>query len=417
MNRTLTLLSALLLTLFCAISCVNRTRTNDEAIPEGIEIAEEDDRNEQIPVFHQWVQLASDYSYPPYDFFFEELTQERERKWEVLCEERNAMESTSKYVDLGGFANVNQYVTVNDFIELWYREDSYLQDDDFITWRLIQYDSQPFEDLDSEYDKFMSLKNNIQSLLLYSPGSQFDINCHSGLESDFQEYFDRLMYRNAIRHSDKRLADALEREEKAWLRYHAALNLAFRIIDGSPTGWVGSGWPMAVCGIAYNNAQMRALSLEDFYFALTDSLDYQFAHKRSMIGQYDIERHETISNDSVVKEYVAFMEFLRDEDYYDPEYYYPVSERRKALDNEMKAWQAWMTSREAVSSILTGLCKDCYDNSTNNVRRHKLIMLKNRYQGFGLTSPDILEIILPYDCDDSDIQHYNFEDKYRSITN
>ena len=55
---------------------------------------------------------------------------------------------------------------------------------------------------------------------------------------------------------------------------------------------VGSAWSMAISGIAYDNALMRELSLEDLYFALTDSLDYQFAHKRSMIGEYEIERHE-----------------------------------------------------------------------------------------------------------------------------
>ena len=78
----------------------------------------------------------------------------------------------------------------------------------------------------------------------------------------------------------------------------------------------------------------------------------------------------------------------------------------------MRAWQGWMSSRRAVSSKLTGLCKDCYDNSTNNVRRNKLIMLKNRYQGYGLVGQSMLDALLPYGCKDSEIESYDFAEKF-----
>lgn len=375
-----------------------------EQINEGADI----DWDEIIPLFHHWREISS------IDYYFDVPSQKTVDRWRALCEDRNQLESEARRYVQGYYANMNQLMTVTDFYELWYRDESYLQDDDLTTWRLMQYDSLSFIQPDSEFDKFYALKNAIQGLLLYEPQSQWDMNFHAGLECDFQEYYDRVLYREAVRHSDGKLASALKKEQESWLCYHAALESAFRVIDGDPNGMVGSAWPMAISGIAYDNAQMRALSLEDFYFALTDSLDYQFSHKRSVIGQYDIERHSTISNNRVLKEYRNFMGYFEDETFFDPEYSYPVSELRSVLENEMKAWLGWMESRDSVSAILSGLCKDCYDNSTNNVRRHKLIMLKNRYQGFGLTSQFILDCLLPYSCQDAEIESFSFEDKYRS---
>ena len=367
------------------------------------------DWDEEISVFHYWRDISND------EYYFDIPSEEQVNAWKALCEEKNRIDSVSRRYLQGYYANMNQYMTIQDFVEIWYGDGENRKNDDLTTWRLMQYDSLPFIQPDSEFDKFYVLKNTIQGLLLFEPQSQWELNFYAGLESDFQEYYDRVLIREAIRHSNKRTAKLLEEEENAWLNYHEALNAAFQIIDGSPDGMVGSAWPMAISGIAYDDAKMRALSMEDYYFALTDSLDYKIAHKRSIIGQYDIERHAMIENSSVLKEYLQFMDFFKDETFYDPEYSYPVSELRSVLEDEMKAWQGWMLSRDKVSSTLTGLCKDCYDNATNNIRRHKLIMLKNRYQGFGITSKTTLDCLLPYSCEDSEIGLFRFEEKWNSI--
>ncbi len=367
------------------------------------------DWDEEISVFHYWRDISND------EYYFNIPSEEQVNTWKALCEEKNRPDSVSRRYLQGYYANMNQYMTIQDFVEIWYGDGDNLKNDDFTTWRLMQYNSLPFIQPDSEFDKFYVLKNTIQGLLLFEPQSQWELNFYAGLESDFQEYYDRILVREAIRHSNEKTADLLKEEENAWINYHEALNSAFQIIDGSPDGMVGSAWPMAIGGIAYDNAQMRALSMEDFYFALTDSLDYHIAHRKSLIGQYEIERHAQIDNSSVLKEYLRFMDFFKDESFFEPEYSYSVSELRSVLEDEMKAWQGWMLSRDKVSSTLTGLCKDCYDNATNNIRRHKLIMLKNRYQGFGITSKTTLDCLLPYSCEDPDIDLFSFEEKWNSI--
>lgn len=406
-----------IVTTICFQSCRNRSQNhpvlinnnNTELYYEKVEKDNEIvDWDEKIPVFHHWRELDS------IEYYFDVPSDEEVERWKTTCEDRNQLESAPWQFVQGDYANMNQFVTVTDFYELWYHEDSYLENDDLTTWRLMQYDSLSFIQPDSEFDKFNALRNAIQGLLLYEPQSQWDMNFHSGLEADFQEYYDRVLYREAVNHSDKELAALLRKEQALWLDYHAALDSAYRVIDGDPHGMVGSAWSMAICGIAYDDAQMRALSLEDFYFALTDSLDYNYAHKRSMTGEYEIERHAEISDKSVLREYERFMECFEDKTFFDPEYSYPVEKLKRALENEKKAWLSWMASRAEVSAVLSGLCKDCYDNSTNNVRRHKLIMLKNRYQGFGVTSQFILDCLLPYGCHDSEIAAFSFEENYKS---
>ena len=367
------------------------------------------DWDEDIPVFHLWRDIPSAGCY------FDSPSAERVGEWKALCEERNPLDSVCRRYVQGYCADMNQYVTVNDFIELWYHEESRLEDDELTTWRLMQYAPDAFFTPDSEYDKFHVIRNVIQGLLLYEPLSQWELNCHSGLEDDFQEYYDRILVREAVRHADGRLAPALEKEQEAWLVYHAAVDSAFRVIDGDPHGLVGSAWPMAIGGILCDDARMRAISLEDFYFALTDGLDYKIEHRRRVIGAYNIARHAPVSDGAVLDEYRRFMEFLGDASFFDPEYGYSVADLRDALGGEEKAWRSWMAARRTVSSLLSGLCKETYDNATNNARRYKLIMLKNRYQGYGLVSGDILECILSYDCPDSEINPFSFEERWHSI--
>lgn len=391
-----------------SVECIN-SAIRRNLYYEKMDADAETDWDEKISVFHFWRDISDD------EYYFNLPSEEQVSTWKALCEEKNRLDSVSRRYLQGYYANMNQYMTIQDFVEIWYGDGDNQKNDDFTTWRLMQYNSLPFIQPDSEFDKFYVLKNTIQGLLLFEPQSQWELNFYAGLESDFQEYYDRVLVREAIRHSNERTADLLKEEENAWINYHEALNSAFQIIDGSPDGMVGSAWPMAIGGIAYDNAQMRALSMEDFYFALTDSLDYHIAHRKSLIGQYEIERHAQIDNSSVLKEYLRFMDFFKDESFFEPEYSYSVSELRSVLEDEMKAWQGWMLSRDKVSSTLTGLCKDCYDNATNNIRRHKLIMLKNRYQGFGITSKTTLDCLLPYSCEDPDIDLFSFEEKWNSI--
>ena len=360
--------------------------------------------NDTVHVFHYWRDLEKS------DYLFGAPTDEQITSWKHLCEDSNQYDSEQNTGVPGYYLNMNQYVTIYDFAELWYRDNSYIDNLDLTLWRLAQYDNDSRYSPATEYDRFYYLKNAIQGLCLFDAQFQFELNLNAGLEADFQEFYDKVLVREAIRHSSTDIAKALEEEETTWQSYHAELDSTFRKIDGTPNAFVGSAWPMAISGIAYDDALMREESLADFYFALTDSLDYKIRHKKSVIGEYDLVKHSTIQEERVLKEYRLFMDSLEEDDIY-----YPVPERKKALEREMNAWKEWMKSRATVSSLLAGLCKEVYDNSTNNVRRHKYIMLKNRYQGYGLTSQDVMECLIPYSASDEELDGPSFNERWKVL--
>ena len=359
--------------------------------------------SEYIPIFHFWKDISDG------DYLFDVPSAEQVASWQNLCEQETPSDSVIRCFVQQNCLNMNQYMTIQDFMNIWGKQDPYGSDDAFTLWRLEQYDTETHS-LDSEFDRFQILKSTIQSLCCYNAQFQSDLNFKTGLEVVLQELYDRTMLREAVRHSKPWMATALKKENEAWEEYHAQLDSTFRIIDGEINGLVGSAWPMAISGILFDDARIRETSLADFYFALTDSLDYKVRHKKSVISIYELEKHTEIQEEKVLREYRDFINSLEED-----EFAYPISQRKNVLTMEMNAWRKWMKSRKEVSSLLTGLVKECFDNSTNNVRRNKLIMLKNRYEGYGLTSGEVLSCLLPYDVTDDELNGPSFDEKWKKL--
>ena len=82
------------------------------------------DWKEEIPVFHQWREIDDG------DYYFEIPSAKRVREWKALCEKRNPLDSVSRRFVEDYYADLNQFVTVRDFVELWYHEDSRIGDDE-----------------------------------------------------------------------------------------------------------------------------------------------------------------------------------------------------------------------------------------------------------------------------------------------
>ena len=359
--------------------------------------------SEYIPIFHLWKDI------PEGNYLFDVPSAEQVASWQNLCEQETPSYSVMRCFVQQNCLNMNQYMTIQDFMSIWGKQDPYGSDDAFTLWRLEQYDTE-IHSLDSEFDRFQILKSTIQSLCCYNAQFQSDLNFRAGMEVVLQELYNRTMLREAVRHSKPWVATALKKENEAWEEYHAQLDSTFRIIDGEINGLVGSAWPMAISGILFDDARIRETSLADFYFALTDSLDYKVRHKKSVISIYELEKHTETQEETVLREYRDFINSLEED-----EFAYPISQRKNVLTMEMNAWRKWMNSRKEVSSLLTGLVKECFDNSTNNVRRNKLIMLKNRYEGYGLTSGEVLSCLLPYDVTDDELNGPSFDEKWKKL--
>lgn len=357
--------------------------------------------NDTVRVLHHW------YFIEDYEYLFGAPSERQIAEWKQLCSDRNPIDSSIVIGVPASYRDMNQYVTLQDFIELWYHDDSKFLDDDLTLWRLAQYcNNEGYDIPESGIDQFNYLKHSYSELLCYDPQFQYEMNLFAGLEADFQEFFDRVLAREAIRKSQPSIAKALEDEERAWRSYHRVLDSTFRILDGNPSGAVGSAWPMAISGIAKDNAVMREESLFDYYCTLADSRN----HNERVMSIDEQRWQEGISYEDVLNEYRDFIVSLKED-----ECYYPVPERIKALEEELDIWKKWMKSRRYVSSTLSGPCKIAYDNSTNTVIRHKFIMLKNRYQGYGLTSGDVLDCLIPYTASDEEVRGPSFDERWEAL--
>ena len=118
------------------------------------------------------------------------------------------------------------------------------------------------------------------------------------------------------------------------------------------------------------------------------------------------KKHCNVSNSLLDEAYRLFKDAVNHsclyEDYEDS----IIAKMNDALTTEHKTWKKWIEKREYIASQLNGEVKSIYINSTNELKRLKLIQLLNQYMGYGVISNDIQEHILKYDCADNQLRSY-----------
>lgn len=343
--------------------------------------------NDTTVFFHFWKEMDQGA------YLFDSFPLDSVSLWKSLCEELNkdiGIEHVpSRYV------NMNQYVTIFDLIGVWSYRGYDGKYDDFTLWRIEQFRSDTLSPL-SFYEKFNLLKSTANSLCDFEPFFKFEYDNMSCLDEQLQSFYDRLLLRETLKHSDQNVEKALLTEDSAWRRYHAAMDEVYQRIQEDPNHFNGSAWGQAILGARQDDAFIREYSLVDLCFSSEEN--------------YEPETHSTISDGIVLQEYRRFLN-----SFVENEYHHPIKVRRKALEKEMIEWQKWMISRSVVSAQLSGRNKDLYDNSTNNARRMKYIMLKNRYQGYGVISNDVQELLIPYSVSDEDLYGPSFDEKWMEL--
>ena len=343
--------------------------------------------NDTTVYFHYWKEMEQG------DYLFDSFPMDSVSLWKSLCEELNK--------DIGiehvpsRYTKMNQYVTIYDLIDVWSQRGYDKEHDDFTLWRIEQFRSDTLSPL-SFHEKINLLKSTANSICDFEPFFKFEYDNLSCLEEQFQSFYDRLLFRETLKQSEQNVEQALLREDSAWRSYHAAMDEAYQRIQEDPDHLMGSAWGQAILGARQDDAFIREYSLVDLCFSFEKN--------------YEPETHSNISDGMVLQEYRRFLK-----SFVENEYHHPVKVRRNALEKEMVEWQKWMKCRSAVSSLLSGRNKELYDNSTNNARRMKYIMLKNCYQGYGVTSNDVLELLIPYSALDDDLDCPSFNDKWEKL--
>lgn len=241
----------------------------------------------------------------------------------------------------------------------------YQDDWEMIVWRINE--CYPIDGSSSEMECYQGFSEQIDSLLSYSIGSQWDANVQAWLATQLYHYKVEI-YNNRLLDCSNSFKNLFVSEQCVWEEYEKALHdICDKIIVGKNGGSVS---PIIYSEFFIESYEQRLISLLDCYFTLKD-FDYR-----------STEKHKLISDNMIHSAYSDFFHRLTDSDYED----YSADEKRNALRNDMRFWNKWMAERRNVSAQLPMPLKEVYDNCTNNLKQRKLIQLKNFYNGYGLTT-------------------------------
>ena len=298
------------------------------------------------------------------------------------------------YDRIGYFRDIPHITAVNDFVTLWFATETPYQDDlDMILWRINE--CYPLNCSTTEIDRYQRFSEQIDSLLSYSLGSQWDANIQAWLATKLHECKVEI-YNNRLLDCNNKFKDILVSEHSVWKEYEEALHdVCDKIVVGKHGG---SGAPLAYGEFFIESYEQRLISLLDYYFTLGDS-NYQ-----------PTERHRVIPDKMVHRAYSDFFDVINS-DYEE----YSVEEKQCALKNDMRFWDKWMAERRKVSAQLPMPLKKVYDNCTNNLKRRKLIQIKSRYWGYGICSSFELDCILKKDCSDEELFSYDYQIRYDAL--
>lgn len=277
---------------------------------------------------------------------------------------------------------------------MWFATETPYQDDlDMILCRINE--CYPLNCSTTEIDRYQRFSEQIDSLLSYSLGSQWDANIQAWLATKLHECKVEI-YNNRLLDCNNKFKDILVSEHSVWKEYEEALHdVCDKIVVGKHGG---SGAPLAYGEFFIESYEQRLISLLDYYFTLGDS-NYQ-----------PTERHRVIPDKMVHRAYSDFFDVINS-DYEE----YSVEEKQCVLKNDMRFWDKWMAERRKVSAQLPMPLKKVYDNCTNNLKRRKLIQIKSRYWGYGICSSFELDCILKKDCSDEELFSYDYQIRYDAL--
>lgn len=334
-----------------------------------------------IWVSHQWHDCG---------YLFGRPDESKVNQWKNLCCENICYGSREE----GEYGTPERMLAILDFYKFLGDEGHSEEEDDFTLWRLSEY-MPTYESLPDEYTRFRRLDVQIDSILNYEPFTQCSLNDRAYFEYFFVKTRANTMYKRLSARIDS-LASLLDKENRAYWRYH---DIQTECYD---TVFIGHDWfssePMSIHGMATDDVRMRQKSLEAFYFFVTD---------RNRTADR-IEKHITITMKMINDEYDHFISELPTKEYF-PEnpVLYPLPVRQRKLNDDRQAFCQWMNERRKISAVLTGTAKFSFDRATNNARRCKLFMLKNRYEGYGIGSETYFADLLQRDCTDKQLLEYH----------
>lgn len=154
---------------------------------------------------------------------------------------------------------------------------------------------------------------------------------------------------------------------------------------------------------------------KDYLWSLRDLL-YALSYSKGVDTEY-LE----IKADKFDKEYRHIaVDLIPQKEIYDISFdtSYDEDRDRNAILNEQAKWEELMKLRREISKILPQRLKQTWDNSTYRFQRSHLILLKNEFEGLGITNNEMERVLLSNSCSYEELFSYpNFSTRWDQYMN
>lgn len=355
---------------------------------EVIDPAEEEgiDWSASIPVSRpEWMELPSSA------YAGKVPSAAKTRQWTRAFEGAFSATEVSA-VELHYFNNTPHFFLVNDLINTLFRSGQ-VSDDEKTYWRLQQYRAQLGMPTGTNME---DLKALIEDTLDYvGEGSPLSYALQMSLKGALWSFYRRQWVDRLDLSTREPLRSAIRKEVRAWLDYCTAFGNAYHYLCDYPDQENGAATIATSAKMDAINGQIGMHAMENGYaFLLGSNAVYGYGSRKE------------VTADMIRQEYARFAEVQEEH-----EWAYSVSVRRRSLQEERKAWEAWMLARATVSDLLEDTQKQVFEEATKLARREKLVMLKNRYGEDDFGSSSVQDLLLQYDCSDAELFGPSFEEK------
>ncbi len=291
---------------------------------------------------HSWIDV-SEASYP-----LEPPTPERVEEWKRFFSLIEDQESQSDHFIKTSFKTSEQYLAVQDLMEVWLSQAPEFRED-ITLWRLLQMDTTATHL--SVSGKVFHIRDQIDSLLDFEARINVDMSDRAFLREQLYGFYDDLVLKCILQTVPSNVGVELKKEQEAWLAYFNSAKKTLETIN-DPSGLE---FPQGLYAFCVENHILRRLSQEDILLFLYPEDEAISIDRRVM---------STISDLKIAVEYQDIITTTK--------------EHLAALEREQEDWFAWMTTRKKVSSLLSADFGEVYDYATHLVRVEKMRQMKEQ---------------------------------------
>lgn len=286
-------------------------------------------------------------------------------------------------------SNEHKFV-LNDIYQLC-TETNIEENINLAVWRINEFYPLSFEPGETEIDRYNKFCKQIDSILSYEPLDQVSFNDSCGLSCVFTHIKTNLYHNRIVAQCDDLLLDPalLAIEFRAWKQY-ADQERKF-ILNKLAEEEAGSGRDIEFYRVVDESRVQYLQALLNIYFSLT-------------VDQYHSKNQFGFISNSLLNK--AFNDYKQSISF----------TYKKDVEKSYIRWKQWMAQRDKISHTLSGKLKTVYDNSTNIIKRNKLIQFKNRYEQYGCGERSWLNMLLSDDCTDKELTNFDFTKKWDEYT-